>query len=361
MFGQNTTSVTSANRRAFLKHLGVGVGAGGLTATTVSGRLVETKELVVKENRKGVAVETKQIPKERYRRLKVYEHLPINTFVERFPIVNSVSLTRQSGDPTDLALVLYVDRDTPAIRQQLPGQIQNVPTVVEERPIDRTYTDCTDNCLDDDDGDLRYKEFYDPLLAGTACRTTATDGKGSIFVLDDDHDTGEKFIITAEHLAETGSGISDYLYHPWDGISISTKGDYRTASDYDSIAYKHDGSDSSIDIGASYDSLPTIVGFWTWSGIVDKTDSGTIDVELSGAEDDHITNKANATQKSDQVSHEVNYKYNNAEVGNSGAPWVDPDGYLVSMQNFCQCDWTDNHWDAGACAKKLLQDLNMTK
>lgn len=354
---QSSTSENSTNRRSFIKHLGVGVGAGGITATTASGQLMQTKELVVKEDLNGTPVETKQIPKERYRRLKVYEDLPINAFTEKFPVVNSVSLKRQSSGPTDLALVLYVDRNTPAVRKQLPSQIQNVPTIVEEQKTDKSYT----GCLDDDSGDLRYKEFYDPLLAGTACRTSATGGKGSVFVLDDDYNTGEKFILTAAHLAETSSGYADNLYHPWDGVSITT-GDHRAASNYDSIAYKHDGSNSSIEIGASYSSLPTIVGFWTWSGIVDNTDwGGTIDVELSGAEDDHLTNKANGTQKSgDDVDHEVNYADNKAEHGNSGGPWVDPDGYLVSMQNYCQ--YRDgNYWDAGACAEKLLKTLDMAK
>lgn len=149
---------TEATRRRFLNVLsGAGVGLAGIRKATerAFGETPDGVPLVWRYDRYGNPETIRYVPKERHRRIQVYENLHPKTIHERTEAVNGITLEQQSDKSTDLAFKIYVDDNNPPVRRNLPNQIQDIPVIIEEREIDRELNSCDSRTLD----------FYDPLPA----------------------------------------------------------------------------------------------------------------------------------------------------------------------------------------------------
>ena len=175
----------TVSRRAVLKTLAVvGTGAAGLSQTIerVHGAKPEGVPIVHTTDKNGNPDKVRIIPAERYRRLKVYERLPVSKFIDRTEKLTGVSLTQQSEDPTDLALSFTLADDTRSIRRKLPNRYDGVPIQFSERSFE-----------------------YAPQSAegGTGIETDITpddSGAAGTATVIAYQSTGDEVLITADHV-----------------------------------------------------------------------------------------------------------------------------------------------------------------
>lgn len=78
---------------------------------------------------------------------------------------------------------------------------------------------------------------------------------------------------------------------------------------------------------------------------------------MAGAESYKREGYATGTSSNSLSDHHVDYGDTNAEQGDSGAPYVDPNGNLVSMYNGCEWALSD-HWDFGTAGDYVLNSVN---
>lgn len=154
-------------------------------------------------------------------------------------------------------------------------------------------------------------------------------------------------------------GNTDDFYHPAKYCSNDeSAGDYDTKDGDDDIwAANVSGGPFKETIGGTVEAIPNITGYWTYSGISDETSGGSIYCFMAGAESYKREGYANSVSRNDYVNHEVDYGDSNAEQGDSGSPYVDPDGKLVSMYNGCNCAGGDK-WDIGTAGNYVLKSVN---
>lgn len=103
---------SESTRRTFLRTLAFsGTGLAGIKAATerAFGERPEGVPLVWRRDRFGNPETVNYVPKERRRRIKVYENLPLETFHGRSNKVTGISLHQQSDDPTDVALQVKLE------------------------------------------------------------------------------------------------------------------------------------------------------------------------------------------------------------------------------------------------------------
>ena len=93
---------------------------------------------------------------------------------------------------------------------------------------------------------------------------------------------------------------------------------------------------------------PDISGTWSFIGIADVTSSGdTVNCSTSGERTCNEVNEANhAERDGNSVDKEVDMRDQAGLRGDSGAPYVDPDGKLVCMYTSIFDGCTSN-WDQG--------------
>lgn len=116
----------SVNRRRFMKALGVGgLGLSG-AIQKVYGKEPDGRPIVWTRNIYGEPERVRVIPKERYRRLKVYERLNPNSIIEHHPIVDEISIEQQSNDEEDLAIKLLLNDNSTRKLNRLPNEIHDV-------------------------------------------------------------------------------------------------------------------------------------------------------------------------------------------------------------------------------------------
>lgn len=311
------------------------------------------------------------IPKERRRILNVYKNIRVRDIEREHNvsqgIINSLTLNSKSDDPTDFVLHLRLNEENRRIRNQLPNRIKRIPVTYE---VNKHYGK-NSNCKDDDTGYRRCKE-YDPVVGGVQVGPDP-DGWGTLCYVDAESGT-TKYLVTAAHVMrndnedmneDSGEIMAKKMYHPAHYCSNSNlvadgnKNMYYNESE-DIVAMQYVSNNYNASEYDTVGALPDIEGLWAWNGVVNETFGGEIDAWVSGAEDRKNFNQANDTDKGSlssdyKVEHQVNYDSMDSEKGNSGAPYVDPDGFLVSMYNGCNWNGIGDHWDMGTCAEQVME------
>jgi len=201
------------------------------------------------------------------------------------------------------------------------------------------------------------------------CGASDDEAEGSICFVANDTSTDEYMIVSAEHVFqindsqyeafETSQYHADHLLHPQSGEKL---GDYsRVDGPHDAIAYSHRSDAYDVVSADTYESIPDISGYWTWSGIEEQLSGGgrISDVQLCGVNDSYRLNDAVYSSRSASLDHQVTYESDRGEGGDSGGIWIDQYGDLVSMHNGYRTDFYGNQQDIGACGEKILDGLDL--
>lgn len=330
----STVEIDSRSRRRFLKSLAVfGTGVTGLTKSIekVSGKKTEGVPLVHTRDQHGNPAKVRLVPKERRRRIKVLANLPVQQLVENNPIIESIEISQRSNDSSDLAIQFNLSDDDARAKSRLPNRIEDVPVVYGQSDVKETGGHwCSDN-----DGTERPIEGTVQIGDGNGVGTVTMVGYAG--VKDDRHT-----VMTAHHVMENASTMYQ------NGDPIADHHYSNQARDVTSYTIKSGISNDIMGIhNSSAIGVSELNGVWTFDGLTDAVSGGTVPCTLSGNQC-KIENECNATKRSgDRVEYEAAMKYERAIGGDSGAPWVDDDGYLLAMHSGWVQDYTLNKWDVG--------------
>lgn len=358
---------TKTTRRRFLGALvASGAGIAGLRSATerAFGETPDGKPLVWRYDRFGNPETVRYVPKERHRRIQVYESLDPQRFYERTDGVNGITLQQRSNDPTDLAVKVYVDTNTQLVRRDLPNRVQDVPVIAEERETNRKWARVCDR---------RILHFYDPLPANPQISAFDSDdnkyGEGTLGVVayNDDPNNPYTAYITAAHVATNDSGnAADYLRHNGEDDNgnlreqdVGAYVEHSPGGDYgmDVAKYsKRAGTVKSDKRGNADDHLGDLAGTWTHAGLTDRTSgSKSLPVEFAGRSTCYATTDCTGTSKNELVEYQAEYSPNVITDGDSGGPFLDNDDYLVgTCSYYCEsCEVTH-----GPTGDELLDRLN---
>lgn len=274
--------------------------------------------------------------------------------MERHPFITEITMEQRSSDETDLALVIRVDPEETSKIAKLPEKIRDVPVVHEVGDVREIP-----HCQDPNNG-ARRCEKHDTLKGGLQISPSGSVF-GSLCLVAYDASDGHKKLITARHVMDDSTDGD--IYHPAHSAECSNSqivGAFETES-VDEDIWAADLAQLSINgnVGGTVDAIPDITGYWTYSGITDETMTGSIFCHMAGAESHKREGYAVTTSQGNLVEHQVDYGDMNGEHGDSGSPYVDPDGKLVSMYNGCEGKNGDN-WDIGTAGDYVLEPMNAT-
>lgn len=287
----------------------------------------------------------------------VYKNLDPNSLIEKHPVVNEISITQRSSDERDLALQLYLDENTYQVRRKLPNRIQDVPVEYIERPTtfgqkcsgDSTTSSCSANSTDDD---CRVGVGF-TTLGGNIDIDDGDGSHGTLAFVAYNDDSGDPYecLITADHVMEGAST----MYHV--GQAVGTHEIH--SLDMDATKYR---VKSGIDVNPREtveSSQPNVTGTWDYAGLTDKveTNDGTVSCKFAGRETCCTGTECNSTSKNDAVTYEADMKNVVTEHGDSGGPFVDPDGKLVCTLTGCQ-EYFGDYWDRGPVGTEFLDSIN---
>ncbi|WP_152421975.1 hypothetical protein [Natrialba chahannaoensis] len=351
------------SRRRLLKTFGgAGVGITGFKSAieTVTGESHDGVPVVYTRDKQGRPEQVRLVPQERYRRLKVFCDLDQQSFFEHHSNVNEITLVQHSEKEEDIGIQLQVDENSAREQQKLPDEIYNVPVSYEEKSVGYCgFDDGDDGPCDNPKNEARICEQFDGLKGGSQISDMSSFGTLCLVAKDKDEDY--KKIITAEHVMDESA---NNIHHPsYTCSSSKTIGEYDDDDTDDDIwAAKLDSDSASADIGETVDEIPNITGYWTWEGLSDYTIRNSVQCLVAGARTKIKENYANSTSYTGSyVDHQVVYGSDKAEKGDSGAPYVDFDGKLVSMNNACRySEYPPDAWDVGTQAEYVLDAVNAT-
>lgn len=330
----------TANRRKFLRTLAVaGTGATGLRAATEAafGHSPDGIPVVWTRDQYGRPERIRYVPKERHRRLRVYEDCRIDE-LRGHSNVNGLTLTERSGDPTDLALKAFVDRDTWRVRRKLPNRVCGVPiTHDERRPDPRPGRVC----------DEFIRNFFDPIRGNVEVRARGPQGFAGAGTLgfvcwDADAAVPSQCLITASHVVEHDDGTpTKHLKHagrtPDREHRTVTVGTYVAHSPLgghgmDVAKYRLKADEVTGDpLATQSDEQPDIRGSWDFTGLADATaGDGRVPVTFAGRSTCYATAHCPRTSKNRLIEYQAVITPSVVTGGDSGGPFVDPDGKLVS-------------------------------
>ncbi len=194
------SKLRALSRRSVLRGLATAATASGAALSAAVerayGKPPEGKVIVHTDDIHGQPDTVRVIPKERHRRLKLYERLPIQKFTDREG-VQALTITQRSDDPTDLALKFLVENNNRATRKRVPNNYKRVPTVVKEKP---------------------FETREEVIEGGTAVDNPNTlDGIDGTVCLVGYDTSGNELIVTADHVMEgadhivfSGDEIADF-------------------------------------------------------------------------------------------------------------------------------------------------------
>lgn len=348
------------SRRKVVKYMGLsgfGLASFKQAVSKVTGAEIDGVPMVVSRDLELNPKRIKSVSKERRRRLMVYKDINHRDYISNIPKMNGISITQQSDDPTDLALVFEFDKITRRARRKTPNEHNGMPVTIEKRPLtingDNNAKECTE---------------YDPIKGGVEI-SGSTQGSLCLAVEDTNQD-GIFIYVTCEHImtpdgiGEPGSEFVSQMYHPDedDCSNAEVAADQDTLyveEDYDVIAYEQDLSNySASPPGTTVSEMADIEGAYTFQGVADITSlsDDSIPAEQSSAEFDLIENEAIETDKNDFVDYQIEYIRREAIGGCSGAPWVDAsNNELVSMHNGYEGPDSDPYFDIGCVGNKVLE------
>lgn len=365
MVGKDTTGgsesgdiieLDTSRRRVLAAFGAAGTGLTGLKTAieNVTGQSQDGVPIVHTRDAQDNPEKVRMVSKERYRRLQVFLNVNVQSFIEKHPVVNELTLKQQSDTEDDLSIHLHLDRNTYDVRKKLPNRIDRVPITYEEKKIEKYYQDDC-NCSDPNNTARTCDEFND--MKGGIQVSPDSGGWGTLCLAAYDSDDGYKKLITAHHVMDDDNfgGINQPANSCSSSRGVGSYDDYDTG--HDIWAGDMDGTTVSATVGETVDALPDISGYWTYAGISDHTTTNSIYCFMAGARSWKREGYANSVSRDGYSEHEVNYGDDNGESGDSGSPYVDQDGKLVSMYNACKCALGDQ-WDAGTAGDYVLSTVN---
>jgi len=307
------------SRRSVLRGLAAAATASGAALSTAVewayGKRPDGRVIVHTDDVHGQPDTVRVIPKERYRRLKVYERLPIRKFTARDG-VRAVTITQQSDDPTDLALKFLVERNVRATRKRVPNNYNRVPTVVEERPVETVPEAIEGGSSIDNPNTDRQDD-------GTAC------------LVGYDADGSGKLILTADHVMNG----ADNMNFSDDKIAEFHERD----QSLDVTSYKLTSSINTDPLDTVGTKVETVSGAWRFAGLADKvgqtddgdsvSDGGTVTVDIYGKTSGYLSDVCNNTKRTGKIEYQADMKDHKTAKGDSGGPWVDNNGKLLGVHH----------------------------
>lgn len=331
-------------RRKFLTHVaGAGTGFLGLNRTVGADEGdTDQKPIVWTRDQNGEPDVVRYISEERHRRLMVYKNLNINNLLNEYPSIYFISMGSQPGEQ-ELMLELFVSER----RNSLPEEVDDVPTVINE--IDKY----------DHHPDCREGEEYDTLRSNIGIsvdRGDDTHGFGTIGLIgyNAHPDNPYECIVTAYHVVEDRT--NNEMYQPAFGDIAG----YQRQDDEDMDTTKYKAA-RSADVGATEESSQEdITGTWDFAGLTDATDGdGGVDAVIAGKETCSDSATCIGTARDDDVEYRADYKGEHGVDGDSGSPYVDQNGKLVSLHKGETSDGENWH-SVGPVGSETIDRLDVT-
>ncbi|WP_049969994.1 serine protease family protein [Haladaptatus cibarius] len=290
------------------------------------------------------------VPKERYRRLKVYEKMDIAGLLDKHPVIRGVGIEQQSKDETDLAIQLRLDGKKNTLRAQsaLPNRIQQTPITTTEQEGELVLEgDC--------DGGSRDNQTVDPVEGCAGIYVRIPDGyiaTGTACLAGYDADTNDPMILTCWHVAD--EKIDKYLYQ--NGRKVGVFSGMDTGMD----AAKYRATDA-VDVRDTLEpNLKEITGTWDFSGLTDAVAWGaTVGGYYGGRKTCYAYSSCYDTERNARVDYQAEFSDHPTTGGDSGGPWVDYDGKLICMHQGYFTNWDGEHC-RGMVGTELLDAIGMT-
>lgn len=371
--------------------------------------------IVRTRDRRGHPDRVRVVPRERHRRLSVYASLDVAALRDRYDGVRGVTLSPGPGG--DVGLRVLVDSAGWSARRKLPSRVRRVPVEVAEhaggpvdlagrrseesergrrervrqtsRERDQTKTPGCDTVCDE-----HILPFFDPVPAGVQVKghhdgEATLDGTLGLVAWNDDPEDPYECFVTAHHVValeegngavEDGSGGSatddssgdaaatDFLFQSGldgDEPRAENVGRYRAGSPLapdglDVAKYEVTDNVAAATLESVADAQPDLTGSWTFAGLADATakPDGSVPVTFAGRSTCWAESRCTRTARDHALQYEAIVAPALADTGDSGGPWVDPDGKLVcTMSTGPACDGIDDHH--GPVAGPLLDRLGV--
>ena len=106
--------------------------------------------------------------------------------------------------------------------------------------------------------------------------------------------------------------------------------------------------------------VPDITGTWNYYGLANETNPGTVfDCKLTGARTCLIRDNCIDAVKIHQTSYLALMEHHLTDGGDSGAPWVDPNGKLLAIHRGA-VETNNGYKSAGGIGRHALNNVEMS-
>lgn len=357
--GAGIIELDTSRRQLLRAASGAGIGLAGFKTAIeeVTGESHDGVPVVYTRDKQGMPDKVRMVSRERYRRLRTYCNIDYQSIFESNQGINEISLKQFSSAEEDIGLHLQIEDGVQREQISLPNSAENLPVTYETNSL--RYCQNDDNPCNDPNNEARVCEHFNEMKGGI--QISDDSSFGTLCFVGKDSDDGYEKLITAEHVMDNTQGN---IYQPdYSCINDRSVGSHDTDDIGEDIwAGQLDTDSASASVGKTVDEIPDITGYWTWEGLSDHTTTDSVQCLIAGARTEIKQNWANKTAYSNySVDHAVVYGQDKAEGGDSGAPYVDLEGNLVSMHN--SCSWVKNipdAWDVGTQAEYVLEAANAT-
>ncbi len=226
--------------------------------------------------------------------------------------------------------------------------------------------------------------FFDPVPAGVQVKghhdgEATLDGTLGLVAWNDDPEDPYECFVTAHHVVALAEGngavggesgdsnddgatddssgdaaATDFLFQSGldgDEPRAENVGRYRAGSPLapsglDVAKYEVTDNVAAATLESVADAQPDLTGSWTFAGLADATakPDGSVPVTFAGRSTCWAESRCTRTARDHALQYEAVVAPALADTGDSGGPWVDPDGKLVcTMATGPACDGVDDH------------------
>jgi hypothetical protein len=357
MTQDNNRPQNRANRRTFLKTVGAGI--GGLTIPSVVGA-ASSEDLVEIVHTRDVhdnPVKVRKISKERYRRIQTFKEITPQSIGKQ----GLVTGFRLVGEGDDLRIIAQIPKSASTVDPSsvdteeyngVPIQYERADTEKREKCREGTHYDTIEGGIEVGVKDSRWLR-------------NESRGTCSFVAWNANPDNPFKCAVTAAHIVENRADGDLYQPRPSDSNSRVIGSFYELSPSDVMDGAKYDLSESSNPLETVDSQQEDITGYWTFEGITDQTSQGyTIPCTFSGASTCSQYYEADHASKSMLLDYQVNFDRAVTQSGDSGGPFVDGDGKLLSiltgeMEYDKDGDNEVELFDFGPAAGELLNYINV--
>lgn len=355
-----------ATRRSLLK-AAAAAGGGIVGLTEATGTVLGADDdglvpLVYTVDRYERPDKIKMIPRERHRRLRVAEELSLNDINDPLGVLNGITVTENNPHGDGLALKLLVSQNSPRVRESLPRLISGIPVVVQENKqivrLDSGH--CSGTCREGDKFDTIVGDIE--LSVDTGSNSIDV---GTIAVVGWNDDSADPYnsALTVYHVIENRS--NKWMSQPAAGCSgnrdIAEYRDHSPDSTNGVDAAKYELYEANDPNNTADSAQASITGSWTYNGLTDATTPGTVSCTLAargvcGGD----SAECYTTETPGVLEYTAYYKNEHGSGGDSGGPYVDSDGKLVSLHSGdVDKDGDGDYESYGGVGRKVLNQVNM--